>query len=63
MTPKEKATQLTIKYYDGISPLTRRYSIQCAIIAVREILTTIIPDDYESIRYWEEVKEELNNMI
>lgn len=67
ITSKEKATQLCIKYYDGVSVLNRKYSIQCAIVAVREIIATLNEYSEDSnighhTLYWEEVKEELLKM-
>ena len=77
MTPKEKAKELICKYqnldievggqYDGYITLHNQDAKQCALIAVDEILSTIEVglNDYKSlekINYWQEVKQEINNL-
>jgi hypothetical protein len=72
MTPKEKAIELYSKYYNRIEhTLSEEYSLyeidvlkQCALIAVDEII-----EEYQKIfpnvnrrNYWDEVKEEINNL-
>ena len=77
MTPEEKAKELIDKYYpltSGCHPnvhvstatahkMKFRKAKDCALITVNEVLCCTIPDDFESIKYWQEVKEELNKMI
>jgi hypothetical protein len=69
MTPKEKAKDLVDKFltkvdhndaYWGIDEVAK----ECAIIAVDEIINTVIGNDWSSpiLSYWEEVKEELGNI-
>ena len=69
MTPKEKAFQLINKYnlvvLDTALGGSNRRVKQCAIIAVDEVLSTIVstPTDYgASWTYWEQVKEEINKL-
>ena len=57
MTPKEKARELVHKYY--IYSLKGK---ECALIAVDEILHDMIIRLVEDERYWQEVKEEINNL-
>ncbi len=74
MTPKEKAKELIKKF----SFNTRCFSEtkgwedsffdakQCALIAVDEILSLNVFEDYSdwtnTIEYWEEVREEINKL-
>ena len=73
MTPKEKAEELTRKYYTwGINKqgqtLSWLESKQCALIAVDEILSlskiaSIRRDEvYMELEYWIEVKQEIVNL-
>jgi hypothetical protein len=76
--PKEKANELVKKYYNYVSgwttinkpsePPMAQYegdgmkigrAIQCAIIAVEEL----IEDCNVSLNYWQEVKNELKQML
>ena len=72
MTPKEKAKDLVDEYLDQIQMLDKYglnlysenlyFSIQCAIIAVDELLNDCdasSPFEEKRINYWQEVKEEL----
>ncbi len=66
MTPKEKAEQLVAKF-DGVGLQMRNEAIACALIAVDEILDVIklrpYGMQYLSARdYFEEVKEEIENL-
>jgi hypothetical protein len=63
MTPKKKAKELVFKFIQ-YTPVEYEYeyAIQCALIAVDEILkavTTIADKKYD---YFVEVKQELNNL-
>jgi hypothetical protein len=72
MTPKEKATKLFDKFRvkvhdrDGTSAMNGFEAKQCALIAVDEILdviTSIYDYDFEKLNpYWEEVKQEIENL-
>tara|TARA_R110000868_G_scaffold68882_1_gene203508 strand:+ start:146 stop:373 length:228 start_codon:yes stop_codon:yes gene_type:complete len=75
MTPKEKAKELYDKFYMAIPNdemgLNDEASRQCALIAVDEILNTIVHKDqderlaYELLGnkfYWEDVKQEIENL-
>ena len=55
MTPKEKAKELVDKF-TLVGLQQRNEGIQCALIAVDEILNVI--DNFEMI-YWENVKQEI----
>ena len=71
MTPKEKAYELYDKFYMAIPSdemgLCDEASRQCALIAVEEILNAITFNMYDEDaynkedKYWQEVKEEINN--
>jgi hypothetical protein len=63
MTPKEKAEELVLKYLRLQEPnynwFHKGLAKQCALIAVDELLNHC----YEVMKpFWEEVKEEINNL-
>ena len=63
MTPKEKAEELVdkfLQYTPADSEFEYPYAIQCALIAVEQILE-IIFSDYDW-QYWNEVKQEIENL-
>lgn len=66
-TPKEKAIQLVDKFEEhSFMDIDSRISAfdsvkKCALIAVEEIIITFIEID-PNIRYWQEVKNELNKL-
>lgn len=67
MTPKEKAKELVDKMY-LLSPLQKikfysnsNMAKGCALIAVDEIIKTFIDIDPKLI-YWQEVKQEIENL-
>ena len=70
MRPKEKANELLDNYWlmDKINPsLSKEQAKQCALIAVDELikihyLLTTTHDTSPSINYWQEVKQELENL-
>jgi hypothetical protein len=76
MTPKEKAKELTNKYFKGSDLLYHDLSWiqakECAIIACEEILKTFDEEwtklDFwtseleEVIKYWQQVKTEIENL-
>ena len=82
MTPKEKAKELVAKFksnvykkafantdfmYDRYYGLDDDMSIQCALIAVDEILNVINKNDVDIwdidiLKYWREVKQEIENL-
>ena len=62
MTPKEKASWLVLKFMSKL--ISINISKQCALIVVDEIIANIEPSvsmDVISarIKYWEEVKQEI----
>ena len=60
MTPKEKANELTCKYFNLIFlDLDYDQAQQCALIAVEEILKT---NPYKARNYWQEVKQEIEKL-
>ena len=72
MTPKEKAKELVLKYYHLFSvelenTIDYREAKQCALIAVDEILLLLQIQigfrDYEASKYWQEVKQEIENTL
>ena len=65
MTPKEKAKELFDRFY-GIEPVQPIYigmdkgqSKQCGLICVDEMLEF---QDRIDVKYWKEVKKEINNL-
>lgn len=62
MTPKEKAKELVDRYLFVDDYHT--FSIQCALIAVDEILNNnkILFEDVLNDYYWEEVKQEIEKL-
>jgi hypothetical protein len=56
MTPKEKAIELYNKMYDF--SIFDESAKQCALIAVDEVLNTLLYG-YNLIEYWKEVKKEI----
>jgi len=77
MTPKEKAIELADKYFPIVGDIDRMkcnspriymgFVVQCALIAVDEILNLEPPElsylEPFSKSYWEEVKNEINQLI
>lgn len=67
MTPKEKAKELMLKYYNAIPMNTVSFAKQFALIAVDEILEIInntmvlvdIEDDYD---FYLKVKQEIEKL-
>lgn len=77
MTPKEKAWELYLRYYNRIGhtlsdkhwPHEATITKECTLIAVYEILheldhTPILDDDYceWKMNYWNEVKQEIEKL-
>ena len=66
MTPKEKAKELYDKFYMAIPNnemgLDNEASIQCALIAVDEILSVIWINLDDEVDYWAEVKQEIEKL-
>jgi hypothetical protein len=66
MTPKEKAEELLSKYYFKVQTLAKQK--KCALIAVDEILdlkhiVTLRRNMHEmELEYWDEVKQEIENL-
>ena len=65
MTPKEKAEELADKFlgyaYDGISSAEEN-CIECALIAVDEILNEYWSHDTKRRDWWKQVKDELEKL-
>ena len=62
MNPKQKAAYLVVKYMSKV--VSKRVAIECALVAVDEILQMIDENmkgwlDADIIAYWEEVKYEI----
>ena len=77
MTPQEKAEDLINSFYYslpnngsevGLNSTTERYkeAIQCALIAVDEIIKTIEyssqADEMSKTSYWEQIKKEIEKL-
>lgn len=64
MTPKEKAREITLLYYNLgkhlYVPIT--FAKQCALIAVDEIQEAVRYLDDDSEDYWFEVKKEIEKL-
>ena len=58
MTPKEKAQELVYKYWD-IENIDFINSIECALIAVDELIKQVTHSD---VGYWQEVKQEIQKL-
>jgi len=56
--PKEKAVELIKKFIEHSNECDKKEAVQCALIAVDEILNTDIFSITEA--YWKEVKKEIN---
>ena len=72
MTPKEKAIDLTADFYD-IKSNEPDYGMEwemakkCALISVDEIIKQLTPieeapNNKDAFNYWEEVKNEIENL-
>jgi len=74
MTPKEKAKGLVEMFEQHSKPMTYGFnfsgdvdhSVECALICVdwhlKEFIDTYGDDLIDNIAYWEEVKQEINNL-
>jgi hypothetical protein len=67
LTPKEKAEELVYKMYAGFVHSLYSYKAkQCALIAVDEIINSIVITDLTTadnqFKYWEKVKKELEKL-
>ena len=67
MTPKAKAIELYNKYMQMPFPTHTDRAKQCALIAVDEIMNALPPFTYglefvAKIDYWQEVKQEIENL-
>jgi hypothetical protein len=72
MKPKEKAEELFKKYFRDsdllVEDLTWIQAKECALIAVQEIINAnphsnpLNTDVYSTMSYWQEVKQEINNL-
>ena len=60
MTPQDKAKQIYDKFY-GI-PLYIKTVKECCYITVNEIIDAKKTDIYSTVDYWNEVKQEINNI-
>lgn len=66
MTPKEKAKELYDNFY-GLYPDqdAQFIAIECALIAVDEILNALsykVSSNFEELKYFEEVKQEIEKL-
>jgi hypothetical protein len=62
MTPKDKAKELIDKF-TVVGLQQRNEGIQCALIAVDEIISVIDPETFlMSWLFWKEVKQEIENL-
>ena len=63
MTPQEKAKELVDKF-TVVGLQQRNEGIQCALIAVDEILIAIqdLPINEVNWDYWQQVKQEINKL-
>jgi hypothetical protein len=62
MTPKDKAKELVDKF-TLVGLQQRNEGIQCALIAVDEIISVIDPETFlMSWLFWKQVKKEIENL-
>jgi hypothetical protein len=62
MKPQEKAKELVNKF-TVVGLQQRNEGIQCAVIAVTEIISVIDPEtNFATWLYWKEVKHEIENL-
>ena len=59
MTPKEKAKELMLKYYELIPMNTVSFAKHCALIVVDELIKQV---NYLHVEYWEKVKQEIEKL-
>jgi hypothetical protein len=64
MTPKDKAMELMLRYYELIPMNTVSFSKQCALIAADELISFTLPSSEfgglitdNTVEYWKEVKQ------
>lgn len=72
MTPKEKATELVEKFHSQKNKFGQIFYLhsdiakQCALIAVDEIINSVVITDLTTaetqFKYWEQVKEEIEKL-
>lgn len=68
MKPKEKAKELVDRYkFMEIANYTSMFEVkQCALVAVDEIINSVVITDLtiaeNQFIYWEEVKQEIENL-
>jgi hypothetical protein len=63
MTPKEKALELVLKFEDYTDCADERgFAIKCALIAVDEMIEVAKSLTMETQEWYEEVKEEIENL-
>jgi hypothetical protein len=73
MTPEDKAIELVNKFNHFRDNKKKEYiiyqdpteSIRCALIAVNEIIDTLTIKNYSDVNdyeYWQEVKQEIENL-
>ena len=64
MTPKEKAEELVERLY-GCAEINEYTAKRCALIAVDEILNlaSFYNDTQGEVTYWQEVKQEIENLL
>ncbi|HWY33227.1 MAG TPA: hypothetical protein VNX68_01195 [Nitrosopumilaceae archaeon] len=60
MIPKAKAAELVNKFYQASDYIYHEDAKICAIICVDEIIAS--KDDEHEIKYWEEVKSEIEKL-
>ena len=59
MTPKEKAKELMLKYYNAIPMNTVSFAKQFALIAVEMVISNCYEEEEY---YWREVKQEIEKL-
>jgi len=68
MTPKEKAAELIVNYQLKCKSLNYDEAKQCALIAVDNIILAnphsnpFNTDVYSTMKYWAEVRKEIENL-
>jgi len=69
MTPQQRAQRIYNKlvvhiqrYDEYVDDRSKFNTIQCALIAVDEILADRMPFEHSSVEYWQEVKKEIEKI-
>lgn len=60
MNPKQKAAYLVVKYMSKV--VSKQVAIECALVAVDEMIDVLVSDINPLANYWYEVKNEIQKL-